>query len=142
MSQSEAYSASGQGPTLRRELADDTGIEHIGNPKFLAEVDAMIRTHKAKAAGYAGQENPDTWANFREAEGWGSTPLQGCFIRMGDKYRRIQNLYRNPDNDRVGEPIKVTLRDLANYAIIAVCLLEEEEERAARKVGNFRDTTA
>jgi hypothetical protein len=45
---------------------------------------------------------------------------------MGDKYRRAQNLLRNPANDQVGEPIKDTLMDLANYALIAVCLLEEE----------------
>jgi len=111
------------------EIADTTGIEHIGNPAFLQHVEEMIATHKAKAAGYSGQDRPDTWSNFREAENWGSTPLQGCFIRMGDKYKRVQNLRRNPDNDRVGESIKVTLMDLANYAIIAVCLLEEEEAR-------------
>lgn len=112
------------------EPINTAGIEHIGNPAFLREVDLMVATHKAKAAGYAGQDEPDTWANFREAESWGTTPLQGCFVRMGDKYRRIQNLRRNPDNDRVGESIKVTLRDLANYALIAVCLLEEEEQAA------------
>lgn len=114
------------------EVVDTTGIEHIGNPDFLREVEMMVRTHKAKAAGYAGQENPDQWANFREAEAWGITPLEGCLVRMGDKYRRIQNLRRNPDNDRVGESIKDTLRDLANYAIIAVCLILEEDEAAVK----------
>lgn len=110
------------------ESLNTEGIEHLGNVDFLAEVDRMVATHKAKAAGYSGQDEPDTWANFREAEAWGLTPLQGCLVRMGDKYRRVQNLRRNPDNDRVGESIKDTLRDLANYAIIAVCLLREEEE--------------
>lgn len=103
------------------------GIEGLGNPDFLLEVKLMVDTHKAKAAGYSGSDNPDTWANFREAEAWGLTPLEGCLVRMGDKYRRVQNLRRNPDNDRVGESIKDTLRDLANYALIAVCLLIEEE---------------
>lgn len=121
----------------RVERADTEGIEHIGNPRFLELVDQMIATHKAKAAGYSGQDNPDTWANFREAENWGTTPLKGCFVRMGDKYRRIQNLVRNPDNDRVGESIKVTLMDLANYAIIAVCLFEEQERMQGLEVGQW-----
>lgn len=108
----------------------DGEIIGLANPDFVQEVRQMLRTHIGKAAGYSGQDNPDTWANFREAEAWGNTALEGCLIRMGDKYRRVQNLRRNPDNDRVGEPIKDTLRDLANYALIAVCLLEEEEKAA------------
>jgi hypothetical protein len=98
-----------------------------GNARFLELLEEVKAVHVGKAAGYAGSENPDTWTNFREAIAWGSTPLQGCFIRMGDKYRRVQNLRRNPANDQVGESIKDTLMDLANYAIISVCLLEEEE---------------
>ena len=105
-------------------------IRHLGNPDFIRHVNEMLDTHVKKAAGYAGSDNPDTWANFREAEAWGATPLLGCFIRMGDKYRRVQNLRRNAANDRVGESIRDTLMDLANYAIIAVCLMDEEDEAA------------
>lgn len=97
-----------------------------GNPRFLELLDEVRKVHIGKAAGYSGSENPDTWDNFREATRWGVTPLEGCLVRMGDKYRRVQNLRRNPANDQVGEPIKETLMDLANYALIAVCLLEEE----------------
>jgi hypothetical protein len=114
------------------EEANVTGIEHLGNKRFLELLDQVRSTHIAKAAGYSGQHNPDTWDNFREAKAWGHAPIDGCFIRMGDKYRRIQNLHRNPDNDRVGEPIKVTLLDLANYCLIAICLLEEEEAIATK----------
>lgn len=105
-------------------LAD---IRHLGNPDFIKHVNEMLDTHVKKAAGYAGSDNPDTWANFREAEAWGLTPLQGCLVRMGDKYRRVQNLRRNAANDRVGESIRDTLMDLANYAVIAVCLMDEED---------------
>lgn len=110
------------------ELDPLADIRHLGNPAFVKHVYEMLDTHVAKAAGYAGSDNPDTWANFREATAWGLTPLQGCLVRMGDKYRRVQNLRRNAANDRVGESIKDTLMDLANYAIIAVCLMEEEEQ--------------
>jgi len=100
-------------------------LRDIGNPRFLELLEEVGLTHRAKAAGYSGSDNPDTWTNFREAEGWGVSPLKGCLVRMGDKYRRVQNLMRNPANDRVGESIVDTLMDLANYALIAVCLYEE-----------------
>lgn len=106
-------------------------LSKLGNPRFIELVESVLDTHRRKAAGYSGSDNPDTWSNFREATAWGLTPLEGCLVRMGDKYRRVQNLRRNAANDQVGESIKDTLLDLANYAIIAVCLMEEEE--AARQ---------
>jgi hypothetical protein len=101
-------------------------VSALGNRRFLELLDEQRATHLAKAAGYSGSDNPDTWANFREAENWGVRPLDGCLVRMGDKYRRAQNVIRNPANDQVGETLRETLMDLANYAMIAVCLLEEE----------------
>jgi hypothetical protein len=101
-------------------------LDALGNQRFIELLSEMYRTHLEKAAGYSGVDQPDTWANFREAEAWGLSPSEGCLVRMGDKYRRVQNLRRNPANDQVGESIKDTLMDLANYALIAVCLLEEE----------------
>lgn len=98
-----------------------------GNPRFLDLLAEVQDVHLAKAAGYSGIDQPDTWANFLEAQAWGVTPLNGCLVRMGDKYRRAQNLRRNPANDQTGESIRDTLMDLANYALIAVCLLEEEQ---------------
>lgn len=100
------------------------------SPDYLKMLEDMADLHRRKAAGYSGDK--DTWANFREAIDWGTTPLQGCLIRMGDKYRRAQNLVRNPANDQVGEPIKDTLQDLAAYALIAICLLNEEERDAQK----------
>jgi hypothetical protein len=108
----------------------------IGNPRFLELNAEEAAIHRAKAAGYSGSDNPDTWANFREATMWGLTPLQGCLVRMGDKYRRAQNLMRNPANEQVGETLKDTLMDMSNYAKIAICLWEEEQQVALeQKVG-------
>lgn len=109
-----------------------------GDPTYLAELDRDRELHIAKAAGYTG-ENADSWANFREAERWGSTALEGCFIRMGDKYRRAQSVYANPAHNQVGETLLDTLRDLGAYARIAVCLLLEQveaDERLRAKVDN------
>lgn len=116
-------------------------LEFQGNKRFLDLLEEVRATHVAKAAGYSGSETSDTWTNFREAEAWGSTPLQGCLIRMGDKYRRVQNLRRNPLNDQVGESIKDTLMDLANYALIAVCLYEEETPQVSNIYANVAPTT-
>lgn len=83
--------------------------------------------HVRKNAGYAGQDNPDAWENFREAERFGVTPLQGCLVRLSDKFIRVANLMRDHTNEQVGESLRDTLRDLSAYALIAVCLLDEEK---------------
>lgn len=98
-----------------------------GDPRYLALLDEMKELHRKKAAGYAGQDNPDAWTNFREAENWGSTALQGCLIRLGDKFRRLQNITRDAGNEQLGESWRDTAVDLAAYALIAVCLAEEEQ---------------
>lgn len=82
--------------------------------------------HVAKNAGYAGAENPDPWANFRMCEAFGITAFQGCMVRLSDKYIRVTNLMKDPSNDRVGESLRDTLKDLSAYAKIAICLLDEQ----------------
>lgn len=101
-----------------------------GDPRYLALLDSMRALHIAKASGYAG-DDPDVWTNFREANRWGVSALDGALVRMGDKYRRAQNVYTNPANERVGEALRETLVDLAAYALIAVCLLDERLEPPA-----------
>lgn len=99
----------------------------MASQRYLKLLEDMKALHVRKNAGYAGEDNPDPWANFRMAEGWGVTSFKGCMIRMSDKYIRVQNLVRNPLNEQVGENIKDTLMDLAAYALIGICLLEEEQ---------------
>lgn len=98
-----------------------------GNPRFIELLDEMRDTHIRKSAGYSGMDNPDTWANFRQSEGFGVSPFLGCLVRMSDKFIRVQNLVKNAKNDKVGESLKDTLIDLASYALIAICLLEEKK---------------
>jgi len=95
-----------------------------GNPRYLELLDYMRELHIAKSAGYSG-EGPDSWANFREAEGWGVSTIEGCAVRLGDKYKRAQNVFRNSQLDMVGEALPATLVDLASYALILLCLYEE-----------------
>ena len=98
-----------------------------GDPKYLQLLEEMKDLHIKKNAGYSG-DNLDRWANFRMAENFGVSSFLGCMVRMSDKFIRIQNLVKNPKNEMVGESIKDTLLDLASYALIAYCLLTEEEE--------------
>lgn len=104
-------------------MNDEPTVE--GNPRFLELVEYARRLHIEKAAGYSG-EGTDAFQNFREAEEWGATALQGCLIRMGDKYRRSQNVYHDERLDQTNEPLPKTLFDLAQYAMISIVLWEEE----------------
>ena len=99
-----------------------------GNPRYLQLLDEMKELHIKKNAGYSGNSR-DRWANFRMAENFGVSAFLGCLVRMSDKFIRIQNLVKNPNNEMVGESIKDTLLDLASYALIAYCLLTEQEEK-------------
>lgn len=85
--------------------------------------------HVRKNAGYAGENNPDPWANFRMCEEFGITAFEGCMVRLSDKYIRVTNLMKSPHNEQVGESLRDTLMDLAAYAHIAICLLDEEEAK-------------
>lgn len=91
-------------------------------------IEDMRKLHIRKNAGYAGSANPDAWANFRMSEEFGVSPFLGCMVRLSDKYIRIGNLLKNPLDEQVGESVRDTLMDLAAYALIAVCLLDEDME--------------
>lgn len=95
--------------------------------RFMELLDTMKDIHIKKNAGYCG-DSPDAFKNFRQAELFGISAFQGCLVRMSDKFMRVANLSKNAEADQVGEAITDTLLDLANYAIIAICLYEEEEK--------------
>jgi hypothetical protein len=96
--------------------------------EFLSLLDDARKLHIAKNAGYSGVDNPDPWANFRLSEAFGVPAHIGCAIRMSDKWTRLQNLLKNPDNDQVGEAIEDTLLDLSIYSLIFICLIREYNE--------------
>lgn len=100
----------------------------MASQKYLDLLDKMKDLHIRKSAGYSGQDNPDAWENFRMSQDFGVSAFLGCIVRMTDKFIRIRNLIKNPNNDQVGESIRDTLLDLASYALIAICLWDEEQE--------------
>jgi hypothetical protein len=103
----------------------------MASQEYKALLDEAWDLHVRKNAGYAGAENPDPWANFRMCEAFGIPAFEGCMVRLSDKYIRITNLMCDSSNDRVGESIRDTLQDLAAYAFIAICLLDEKTKAKA-----------
>lgn len=101
----------------------------MASKRYIELLEQMKELHIKKNAGYAGQDNPDPWANFRMSEAVGVSSFKGCLIRLSDKYIRVTNLVKNPSNEQVGESVKDTLFDLAAYALIAICLLEEQDKK-------------
>jgi hypothetical protein len=99
-----------------------------GDPRYLELLDFMKELHIKKNTGYTG-DSPDRWANFRMSEQFGVSAFKGCMVRMSDKFIRVTNLVKDPSNDLVGENTMDTLLDLAAYALIGICLLEEGEEK-------------
>ena len=105
----------------------------MASKRFEELLQLQLEIHKKKNAGYSGVDAEDPWKNFREAKRFGATPFIGCMIRVSDKYTRIGNLIQNPEADQVDEKITDTLLDMANYCLIALCLWEEEQEKAAEE---------
>ena len=101
----------------------------MASKEYLSLLEQMKELHIKKNAGYSGKDNPDAWANFRMAEQFGVSAFQGCLVRMSDKYIRITNLVKDPSNEQVGESIDDTLFDLAAYALIAICLRREQDDK-------------
>ena len=92
--------------------------------RFYELLEIMKNTHDAKRHDYA---NPDdVFANFRTCEQAGIPAWKGCCVRLGDKFSRIMGFAKKEKLKVKDESIKDTLIDMANYALIALILYEEE----------------
>lgn len=100
----------------------------MASKMYLQLLEEAKELHIRKNAGYSGADNPDPWANFRMSEAFDVEAWRGALVRMSDKYIRVTNLVKDASNEQVGESIEDTLKDLAAYALIAICLLREERE--------------
>lgn len=98
-----------------------------GSPEYLKLLDEMRDLHIRKNTGYAAAGDGDPWYNFRQCEKFGISSADGVITRMSDKWSRLQSLWLDSDNDKVGEPIEDTLMDLAAYSLILICLRRERQ---------------
>ncbi len=91
------------------------------NPAFDALLERMAAIHRAKNHDYADPDNADFYANFRECESFGIPAEKGILIRMSDKWSRIKQLTVKEAAVK-DEAIEDTLLDLANYALLYICV--------------------
>jgi hypothetical protein len=88
-------------------------------PNVLAHralLDELSATFARKNADYG-----DSFAESVREHG-----LIAAVVRIGDKYRRIVSLLRNPA--QVRETMRDTLMDCANYCVMAVMAIEKGEQ--------------
>tara|TARA_R100001129_G_C5248251_1_gene227565 strand:+ start:146 stop:451 length:306 start_codon:yes stop_codon:yes gene_type:complete len=92
--------------------------------RFYELLDSMKALHDIKRHDYASEE--DVFANFRTCEMAGIPSWKGCCVRLGDKFSRIMQFAKREKLQVKDESIKDTLLDMANYALIAIVLYEQE----------------
>ena len=99
--------------------------------RFYELLNNMKAVHDAKRHVYANTD--DVFANFRTCEQAGIPAWKGCCVRIGDKFSRIMGFAKKEKLKVKDESIKDTLIDMANYALIALILYEEEQEYGVDK---------
>ena len=95
--------------------------------RFYELLENMKLVHDAKRHDYANTD--DVFANFRTCEQAGIPSWKGCCVRIGDKFSRIMGFAKKEKLEVKDESIKDTLIDMANYALIALILYEEKENK-------------
>ena len=99
--------------------------------RFYELLEIMKNTHDAKRHDYANTD--DVFAYCRTCEQAGIPAWKGCCVRIGDKFSRIMGFAKKEKLKVKDESIKDTLIDMANYALIALILYEEEQEYGVDK---------
>ncbi len=101
--------------------------------RFQAILTEMYELMKKKNHDYAGDTDP--LSNFRLCEKAGISAWKGiCAVRMCDKMSRILNFSKSGELKVKDESLKDTLRDIANYAILAMIAYEDENGQIIKKV--------
>lgn len=90
-------------------------------------IEADYELHDRKNRNYASDEAP--LSNLKSSERIGVPGSVGTFLRMMDKWQRLENLMSGV-KDEVGESIKDTVQDLRVYLYLFEMLLDEEKETA------------
>jgi len=86
-------------------------------------LDKMKEIYESKRQEYLPEEE---FGNFRESIKIGVPPWKSAFVRLQDKYLKACNLILGKEVNLEDKEIVDTLLDLANYAVITLCLLSEE----------------
>lgn len=105
----------------------DFGLE--SEDRFEDIINEISELHYRKSLDYGTEEDP--YNNIRHSADWGLPPWMGAMIRANDKIHRIQRYAKA--STLANESVRDSFLDLAVYAIIALILWEEEEEKIESK---------
>ncbi len=99
---------------LKERFKDDTALDILNN---------MQKVYEAKDSDYSATGLP--MGNLRKCEDAGIDAWRGCLVRIGDKMSRLENFLKEKEYLVISEKAEDTVVDLANYAILMSCLIEE-----------------
>jgi hypothetical protein len=99
---------------LKERFKDNTALDILDN---------MQAVYEAKDSDYSATGLP--MGNLRKCEDAGIDAWRGCLVRIGDKMSRLENFLKEKDYLVISEKAEDTVVDLANYAILMSCLIEE-----------------
>jgi hypothetical protein len=89
----------------------------------LSILDNMQAVYEAKDNDYSATGLP--MGNLRKCEDAGIEAWRGCLVRIGDKMSRLENFLKEKEYLVISEKAEDTVIDLANYAILMCCLIQE-----------------
>ena len=89
----------------------------------LSILDNMQTVYEAKDNDYSATGLP--MGNLRKCEDADIDAWRGCLVRIGDKMSRLENFLKEKEYLVISEKAEDTVIDLANYAILMSCLIEE-----------------
>jgi hypothetical protein len=99
---------------LKERFKDNTALDILDN---------MQAVYEAKDSDYSATGLP--MGNLRKCEDAGIDAWRGCLVRIGDKMSRLENFLKEKEYLVISEKAEDTVLDLANYAILMSCLIQE-----------------
>jgi hypothetical protein len=105
----------------------------------LGILDNMQSVYEAKDSDYSATGLP--MGNLRKCEDAGIEAWRGCLVRIGDKMSRLENFLKEKEYLVISEKAEDTVVDLANYAILMSCLIEEIKKPHSDFYWNLSDET-
>ena len=99
---------------IKEMFKDETALDILDN---------MQAVYEAKDSDYSATGLP--MGNLRKCEDAGIEAWRGCLVRIGDKMSRLENFLKEKEYLVISEKAEDTVIDLANYAILMSCLIEE-----------------
>ena len=115
---------------IKSMFKDETALDILDN---------MQAVYEAKDSDYSATGLP--MGNLRKCEDAGIEAWRGCLVRIGDKMSRLENFLKEKEYLVISEKAEDTVIDLANYAILMACLIQESKKPHSDFYWNLCDKT-